>query len=53
MLLHSCKKKQIDRVIISKVNTKWSTSNIQRKERKFKSLNQNAETVVADSGDHK
>ena len=27
MLLHSCKEKQIDRIIMSKVNTKWLTSN--------------------------
>ena len=43
---------QIDGLIMSQVNTKWTSQNRERIKAKLALLNRNIELIVADSNDH-
>ena len=53
MLVKVCKMKQIDRFIMSKVNTKWNIINIEIMNRNLSKLNRNISIITADSRDYK
>ena len=52
MFIKFCKDKSIDGTIISEVNTKWTTLNIERMKRKLIVLNRNIEMITTDSSDY-
>ena len=51
-LITKCKARQIDRILLSEVNTKWTTSNKAKMLRKMKAIRRNMELIFADSSDY-
>ena len=52
MLIQSCINKQINELILSKVNTKQNTINIERIKLKLIKINWSTELITADSNDY-
>ena len=51
-LITKCKARQIDRILLSEVNTKWMISNKVKMLRKMKAIRRNIELIFADSSDY-
>ena len=51
MLIEKCKEMQIDILLMSEVNMKWTTINKEKMTKAMKKMHQNIEIVYADSSD--
>ena len=51
-LITKCKGRQIDGILLSEVNTKWTTSNKAKMLRKMKAIRRNVELIFSDSSDY-
>ena len=52
IIIKQCQDRKVDCLIMSKVNTKWSSQNKEIIKRKLRLLNRNVEVIITNSSNH-